>query len=237
MSLQIVQVRDDLLGILGYQDASDAPDLALLDTVIAINGAMQILQTAGQDYFTRQLLTLTLGAGTAAYVITQSVQSIIGPVRLNNLVPLRGLASRGEYDQFDRIFLGDDSYGAALGTPVAYWPEYLRSGTSGDIVSVTIYLAPIPSAAGSLVVEVVNDAPSYEVANLDDTTVLPIAQNYTESVFLPIARLLVTRSSLFSRPDVLESLTESYQRAMSDLGLSGGFPVSEQAARPRKTIG
>lgn len=234
MSLTIAQTYADLLSKLGIESTVGVSSLVQQDCVVAINGAMQILQTAGEEYFTRETITLTLAAGTAAYVIPATVQAVVGPARLNNDVPLKALTSRGEYDQFDRIFLGDTDYGAAAGTPIAYWPESIRSGSAGDIVRTTIYLAPAPSAAGTLVVEVINDAPSYTTSNLADTTVLPVAQAYTESIFLPIARWLVTRSSQFSRPDLMSQLQSDYQRAMATLGMAGGFPLAGQP-EPRAT--
>lgn len=236
MPLQIVQVRNDLLSKLGIEDATLASTLALQDCVVAINGAMQMLQTAGQQYFTQADLTLTLGAGTGAYVISQSIQSIVGQALLNGTIPLRGLDSRGEYDQFDRIFLGEPSYGAAQGTPIAYFPEFTKLGSTGDIVRVTIYIAPVPSVSGTMTIKAISDAVSYVVADLSLTTEIPVAQNYTESIFLPIARMLVTRSSQFSRPDILEQLTADGQRAMAALGLSGGFPNAMQPEPGRKTI-
>lgn len=236
MSLTISQVRDDLLSKLGIESVADANDLVKQDCVVAINGAMQMLQTAGERYFTQEGLTLTLAAGTSAYTIARSIQSVIGPVRLNNEVPLRGLTSRGEFDEFDRIFLGDTDYGAAAGTPIAYYPEFTRNGSTGDIVLVTIYFAPVPDGAYTAFVQVVNDAPSYDVDNLDDSTELPVAQDYTESIFLPIARYLVTRSSQFSRPDILDGITRDYQTAMQTLGLAGGFPPAPEP-RGRETQG
>ena len=226
MSLQIVQARNDLLSKCGVENASLASALLLQDVVVAINGAMQMLQTAGQDYFTRQQITLTLSAGTAVYNVPTSLQAVLGPVRWNDSKPLRPLVSEGEYDQFARIFRDQDGYGVgAGGDPVAYFPKYQRSGTTGDICAVTILLAPAPTApAGTLVLEVVNDAPAYTVSDLTSTNVLPVAQNYTESIFLPLARMLVTRSSQFSRPDLLAQLTADATTAMQRLGLSGGFP-------------
>ncbi len=236
MPLTIAQTYADLLSKLGIESVGGASALVQQDCVIAINGAMQMLQTAGERYFTQQSITLTLGAGTSAYVISQTVQSVIGPVRLNDTIPLRALTSRGEYDEFDRIFLGETSYGAALGVPIAYWPEFNRSGDTGDIVRVTIYVAPTPAAGGTLFVQVVNDAPSYVVADLADTTELPVAQDYTESIFLPIARYLIMLSSQFSRPDLRPQLTEDYQTAMRTLGLAGGFPLAGEP-EPRLTQG
>jgi hypothetical protein len=61
-----------------------------------------------------------------------------------------------------------------------------------------------------------------------------VAQNYTESVFLPIARMLVTRSSQFSRPDLRPQLTEDFQRAMGLLSTVGGFPNAQQGELPRE---
>ena len=239
MALTIVQARNDLLSKLGIEDATLASTLALQDVLVAINGAMQQLQTAGQSYFTRQNLTLTLAAGTAIYNIPSSMQSVLGPVRWNDVKPLRALESQGELDQFARIFLGDSGYGGGTDDdPVAYWVDYLRTGTAGDVCAITITLAPAPAApAGTLVMEVINDAPNYVVADLSSTAVLPVAQNYTESIFLPIARMLVTRSSQFSRPELLPQLKEDYQRAMARLGFAGGFPNQQEPQPPRQVKG
>lgn len=235
MSLTIAQVYSDLLSKLGIETTVGVSTLVQTDCVIAINGAMQMLQTAGEDYFTRQMLTLTLAAGTSIYNVPATMQEVLGPVRWNNEKPLRALGSQGEYDQFARTFLGEDQYGVGDdGDPIAYWPRFLRSGTTGDVCAVTILLAPAPTnPAGTLTVEVINDAPTYVVADLTSGNTLPIAQNYTESIFLPIARMLVTRSSQFSRPDLLEQLTSDAQMAMQRLGLSGGFPNVAQATPER----
>jgi hypothetical protein len=239
MPLTVIQARNDLLSKLGIEDATLAPALALQDVVVAMNGAMQMLQTAGQDYFTRELVTLTLAVGTSIYNVPASMQAVLGPVRWNDLKPLRALTSEGELDQFARIFRGLDVYGVGPdGDPIAYWVKYLRTGNPSDICGITIRLAPAPAAPpGTLVAEIVNDAPNYVVADLTSTNPIPVAQNYTETIFLPIARMLVTRSSQFSRPDILEQLTADGQRAMQMLGVSGGFPNAEQPGLDRKTEG
>jgi hypothetical protein len=237
MSLTLVQARNDLLSKLGIEDATEASDLALQDVVVAINGAMQMLQTAGQDFFTKEKITLTLSAGTALYNIASSIQAVVGPVRWNDIKTLRALGSQGELDQFARTFLGESEFGSGDdGDPIAYWVDYQRTGDIGDVCAVTIQLCPAPTApAGTLVIEAINDAPAYTVADLTSSTALPVAQNYTESIFLPIARMLVTRSSQFSRPDLLTQLTQDAGVAMQRLGLSGGFPNVKQPA-PERTV-
>lgn len=236
MSLTIAQARDDLLSKLGIEDSSTATALMLQDVVIALNGAFQYLQTAGEDFFTRQALTLAIQAGTALYPLTQSVQQVIGPIRLNGSKPLRALESRGELDQYARIFGGSASYGSGVGEPSAYWIENIRVGTTGDITLSNLWLAPVPSAGGTVAMDVIYDAPVYTASDFTPgTLVLPVAQNYTESIFLPIARMLITRSSQFSRPDILDGLTEDFKTAIARLGMDGGFPDITPVGTKRET--
>ena len=234
--LTLPQVANDLLSKLGIEDAATATALQLQDVVVAINGAMQMLQTAGQDFFTRTIGTISVSAGTANYTINTSFQSVLGPVRWNDTKPLRALTSQGELDQFSRIFYGGAGYGVGSdGVPAAYFVKFLRTGgTTGDIVAVSIRLAPAPATSGTLTFEAENDAPSYTTSDLSSTNELPVAQDYTESIFLPIARMLITRSSQFSRPDLLEQLTTDGTRAMQTLGLAGGFPNATQSEPPRE---
>lgn len=238
MPLQVVQVRNDLLSKLGIEDVLDADTSDLQDVAIAINTAMQILQTAGQDYFTREELTVALSAGTSVYNITKNVQAVLAPIRLNNEKPLRALDSQGQIDQYERIFLGESGYGVGTGEPRAYWVKYLRTGTTGDVCQIQIRLAPSPLIGGHIVAEVVNDAPAYDAGDLDSTDELPVAQNYTESIFLPLARMFITRSAKFSRPDLRSGLISDGQTALQRLGFSGGFPnVVVPDAPARETEG
>ncbi len=239
MPLTIKQVANDLLSKLGIEgsDPSAAPALAQQDVVVAYNGAMQMLQTAGQDFFTRETISQNFGAGTASFTVARAAQAILGPIRLSGTTPLKALLSRGEYDQFDRIFLGEATYGAALGVPIAYFVENLRDGSTGDINKINIYLAPKPSAGGSVSIDLVMDAPNIAVANLVDTTEVPVAQAYTESVFLPLARYLIMLSSQFSRPELRPQIQSDYQVAMVTLGYQGGFPNAQQPGPGRKVEG
>ena len=50
MALTVAQARNDLLSILGYLDVADAPAQALQDIAVALSGAMQMLQTAGEEF-------------------------------------------------------------------------------------------------------------------------------------------------------------------------------------------
>jgi hypothetical protein len=243
MPLSLLQARNDLLSKLGVEDSSLATALMLQDVVIALNAALQTLQTAGEDYFTREIIDATFTAGSTFVTLSASVQNVIGPIRItsgpNTGMPLLALQSKGEIDQFGRIFQDQTSWLMTAGEPTAYWVENLRNGNDGEINEIRIRPAPVPTANRNFQVEVVNDAPSYAVTDLSSgTTYLPVAQNYAESLLLPIARLNVTRSSQFSRPELLPQITEDAQRAMQELGMAGGFPVEEEKKEPpRKTKG
>lgn len=232
------QVRDDLLSKLGIEDFTLADTLALQDCAVAINAALQLLQTSGQDFFTRNVVTVAITAGTQQYVLDDSIQAVIAPIRLNASKPLFSLGSQGEIDQFDRIFNGGSSYGVASGEPIAYWVQSIFNGaTTGKMNESVIWLAPIPDANGTMDVEVVNNPRNYDVSDLSDTSAIPVAQNYTESIFLPVARYFVTRSSQFSRPDIMEQINADYQLAIQRLSAFGGFPNVEQPAPARTSQG
>lgn len=235
MSLTIIQARNDLLSKLGIEVAAEASALTLQDVVIALNGAGQMLQTAGEQYFTKEQIEVGIYAGTSIYTIPRTVQNVIGRVLLDGEKPLFGLESEGQYDQFDRIFNNGDDYGPGSGEPQAYWVDFTKDGVAGDICAIGLYVAPTPTVPATVTIDVVNDWDELVVADLDSTTELPVAQNYTESIFLPIARMLVTRSSQFSRPDLLDQLTADAQVAMQRLGVSGGFPNETQPRPPRET--
>lgn len=244
MSLTISQARDDLLSKLGVENSALATALMLQDVVIALNGALQTLQTAGQDYFTRQVLTGTFLAGSSFITLPASAQAVIGPVRItsgpNAGQALSALQSRGEADQFARIYGNDTAWGSgSLAEPIAYWIENLRNtNVGGDINQINVRPCPVPPYSRTFEIEVVNDAPSYAIADLSSgTTQIPVAQNYAESILLPLARLNITRSSQFARPELLAQITADAQTALAKLGLAGGFPVEETPEPPRATKG
>ena len=240
MPIPISAVYADLLSKLGIESTAGVSALQQQDCVIAINGALQILQTAGETYFTRQKISQALSVGTSVYNLGTALMSLIGPVRWNDQVPLTALESRGQVDQYDRIYNGNTGYGqGSAGQPECYFAEYVNNGSgAGNIDQVNLWIMPVPaSSPGTVFLEIVNLAPSYQAADLTTSAMIPVAQNYTESIFLPIARMLITRSSQFSRPDLLEQLQADGQNALARLGLAGGFPMVDQPLAPRRTRG
>lgn len=229
-SLTLSDIRDDLLRKLGY-DTSSAPDSALNDIATALNWALQTMWQAGDSWFLRETLNLALSAGTGVYLLPDSVRSVLGPVRGKSGRQLRRLEARGEVAEYARMYLGQSARALPDNDPQAYYIEHGRKA-GADSHGIRVFLVPAPDAQAiaddsPLEIEGVSECPAYEVADLSGTTPVPVADQFTESILLPLARLAVTRSELFSRPDTLARIEADAAQALRALGARS--PVADEA--------
>lgn len=227
MSLTLVNVRDYLLRTIGQEDpdAATVTTAMLNDVLAAVNYALQTLRTAGPDFFTRSPVAVTLVAGTAAYDLDDGVQSVLGPVRLGGRT-LRALTSRNELDNFGLIYLGQTTPGVENGRPLAYFIEALTQALDDDHEDpslLRLHLVPAPNSAnaGSLTLDGVLQVT--RLSDFDDD-LLPVPQQYVETLFLPIARKHVSGSIYFSSSQLKEQIEAEFAEAMAKLPRSGGFP-------------
>lgn len=223
--LRKVDVRDDLLRKLGIESAGSASAGMLADVLAAMNYAQQTLWMAGPDYFTRTQIDLVLQEDVAVYTLANSVQSVLGPLRLPSGRTLRALESRSEFDNFGLLYLGQTAAEVEAGMPLAYFVESLNQ-TGDDPVKIKIHVVPAPDSesAGSAQLDGVADCMLFATADLSATTVLPVAQQYVESLFLPLARKALTRSTYFSATDLQEKIDADFEEAVAMLRRAGGFP-------------
>jgi hypothetical protein len=223
--LRKVDVRDDLLRKLGVETAGSASAAMLADVLDAMNYAQQTLWMAGPDYFTRTQLDLALVAGTAVYTLGSTVQSVLGPFRLPSGRTLRALESRSEFDNFGMLYLGQTTPEVDAGTPLAYFVESLNQ-SGDDPVKIRIHVTPAPdsSAAGTATIDGVSECTLFATADLAGTGVLPVAQQYVETLFLPLARKRLTRSTYFSATDLQSKIDDDFEEAVAMLRRAGGFP-------------
>lgn len=215
-------LRDDLLRKLGYESPGEAPASALEDIATALNWALQTMSQAGDSWFLRETLALTLVSGTSVYELPDSVRSVLGPVRSRDGRGLRRLEARGEVNEYGRIYLGQYTRSLTIGPVQAYFVEHGRK-SGADSHAVRIFVVPAPDAQAvlddsPLDVEGVTECPAYTAAQLSTSTVVPVADQYTESILLPLARLAITRSELFSRPDTLARIEADAAQATRALG-------------------
>lgn len=223
--LRQVDVRDSLLRTLGIEAVGSASAYVLADVLAAMNFAQQTLWMAGPDYFTRTQIDVALVAGTAVYTLADSVQSVLGPLRLPSGRTLRAIESRAEFDNFGLLYLGQNSPTVAAGTPLAYFVENLNQ-TANDPVKIKLHVVPAPdaTAAGTATLDGVADCTLFATADLASANVLSVAHQYTESLFMPLARKAITRSNYFSASDLKASIEADYLDALTALQRAGGFP-------------
>lgn len=231
--LRKVDVRDDLLRKLGIESSGSASASMLADVLEAMNHAQQMLWMAGPGYFTRSKLGLTLVNGTSEYTLADTVQSVLGPLRLASGRTLRALESRAELDNFGLLYLGQTSATVAAGTPLAYFVETLfQAGNDPAQIKVHVVPAPNSGAAGAATLDGVTECTRFaDAADIAGTDVLPVAQQYSESLFLPIARKALTRSTYFSATQLREQIEADYAEAMALLGRAGGYQPADKTAK------
>lgn len=207
----------------------------LADVLAAMNYAQQTLWTAGPDYFSRSQLTVVLVDNTASYTLAQTVQSVLGPLKLPSGRTLRALESRAELDNFGLLYLGQTEPAVVKGQPLAYFVESLVQ-TADDPVLLKLHIVPAPSAseAGNATLDGVSECTSFATADLAATSVLSVAQQYVETLFLPLARKHVSGSTYFSASNLLKGIEADFQEAMETLRRAGGFPPTVDRKEKRE---
>lgn len=163
--LTVRNVFDDVLQLLGFQDGNTAPLYVRERIVTDINAALQFMQAAGDEYFTRAQTSQVTVNGTPSYALAQAdTQHVLG-VRLADGTALRELATRGEYDLFAQICQGAT---AANGKPLAYYLQrfFTNAGDAGDNSGVTLFLAPTPDGVYTVYLQGPGRAPNFTYADL-----------------------------------------------------------------------
>ena len=237
--LKNYEVRDALLRHLGIETVGSASAAMLEDVRDAMNYAEQTLWMAGPDYFTRTQTSVTLVAGTAAYTLADTVQGVLGPVRTAGGRTLRALESRSEFDNFWMLYMGQTSPTVVAGTPLAYFVENIYEA-GDDPVLIKIHFVPKPDSTaateGAAVVEGVSDCTLFSTADIAGTSVLPVAQQYVETLFLPLARKRIARSVYFSSQELDAKIEADFLEAMAVLSRAGGFPPVADESKAKRQV-
>lgn len=228
--MKITGIRDDLYNLLDINAGVTVSDAVKADCANALNQALQQLNLSKDEYFLSEEITQALTIGTANYALEDTIQRVVGPVRIVGGPHLREIRSKGQYEGFSYYLDG-----ATSGAPRAYFLDSRKASSGGDAVAITLYLAPAPAEAGSVKLDVIKDITAYTAANMADTDkTVPVAHQYVESLLLPIARYYLTRSRFFTNTAKLESLAEDYQAAMVAIGLAE--PVSNPVRKTKPAL-
>lgn len=221
--MSFAAIRTSLLFLLGAAPGS-SPLAARQDAADALNRALQTMQMAGEDYFTREKAPITLTAGTASVNAPDNVQTILGPLRITaggTATPgtlLFPLATRGEFDLYPLLFLSAGVSTLANGIPRAYYVERLRGNTPTAIL-----FRPTPDAAYTVEMEVIKVPAAYLALHFcPDATPAepPVPHAYVETLLLPLAKANLIGSRYFTDGDKVAVLRADAAAALSALGLA-----------------
>lgn len=214
------ELFDDHLQLLGQDNPDLSPQTARDRALADIRAALQLMQTAGEDFYSRETIEVTLEENTGAYTLAKDIQTVLQPLRLTNGAPLRKLQSRSMLAQFGQLFLGRLDNAQEAGTPLAYFVESLRDDDE-DNVRVVLHVTPIPNGSqGTLYVDVIKEPPTYTADDLCNDTVPPVPHKYHESILRPLVRWNATTSRLFRQNNLVARLEADYNRALNLLGLA-----------------
>jgi len=125
--MTVRQIFDDLLGTLGVDNPDTSSNSLRVAVLGYISAGLQLMQLAGEDFYCREDIDLSLASGTGSYDLDSDVQTVLAPLRLSGGQPLRALTSRSQLQDFGPLFLGQTSRTVAGGTPIAYFVESSKS--------------------------------------------------------------------------------------------------------------
>jgi hypothetical protein len=218
--MKVNEAIDSMYEVFGIPNNASAPDIMRRRIFNDLNSAMQLLWTKGHrllDYYTRGEETITVTANQKETLLSDNIQSVLGPVRRADGMLLRPIRTRGEYDNYASIYAGSITTLAGA-PPQAYFIDQNR-GSAPDATSISIFVVPVPTVNTTLTLEVSLRAPAFTTADYTNQTQIPIPHNYAETLLLPIARYLVCSSLFFADKSKQREplLKAEYDRALQTL--------------------
>jgi hypothetical protein len=220
--LTIRQLFDDYLGVLGIDNPDKSPTSARNAALYDIRAALQLMQSAGPDYYLREQLSVSFATGTSSAAL-DGVTRVLDGARLASGVLLKRVDTRAAWQDFAHLFLGQTSRYIEPGAPVAFFVESLGDDSQGNRTSLLLHIKPTPATATSVLLDIIPDAPTYTTADLcsSPSPTPPVTNAYHESILRPLVRMGATSNHLFARhADRLPQIQADYERAISLLGVA-----------------
>lgn len=230
MSFQAI--RTSLLFLLGVTTTETPPAAAAQDAADALNGALQTLWLAGEDYFTREKVIVAVTAGNGIVALDSTVQNVLAPI-YDTVAgqAVRILSTRTEYDLYPQVYQRPGSADTMPpGPPRACYVERLRGATATAPVTINLWLRPLPAADTTLAVQASRRPIAYNAAQFapgaSATAPDPLIPDaYVETLLLPIARALLISSRYFSDTGKADAFRADAQRALAQLGTADPAPA------------
>lgn len=223
-SLTVADAAREVLAVWGFEVEPHKLEFARLRVVAIINAAMQEMHSRAHvlDFFSLATFTVTVAGASNSIALSDSIQVIRGPVKLAaDNIPLRLLASRGEFDNFVAFYYGD---GDVPDKPRAYFIEGLHQNQA-DASALTLFVTPTPTDAIDVTFQAAIEPARYDENDILGATGLQMPNKFAESLFWPLLRYLALSDSNFRGDEAKrQDITTKYQSAMSALGLHTPTP-------------
>lgn len=195
-----------------------------------LNGCMQeiILNAKELQYLSRAeitLLTPLTDAGLTYFDVPDTVQTVVGPVRLLSVATNAAaitryptaVQTRGQLLNFSSYY--QKRGGSAL---YAYWVDRSKQST-GDRTRMRVYISPsIPAGETSptIKMDVETEALRYRSADCVGGTVISLPHQYAESLLLPLLREAAASAPYASRRDSAPMYKDAAAAARARFGLA-----------------
>lgn len=211
--MTIGDIRDDLLRKVWVESLSNAPGYIVQDVTTAINAALQEFWMSPHRHFRTTPESIVIAGNSSSFDLPTNIQEVIAPVRAGGKDLIR-ISKKGDIQNIDRYEY--DSAATAF-----YHIDANRAGSGNDGVSVTMLVSPAPTNDLTVTFDAVYECPAYTVADVTaGTVVIPIAHQYIESLFMPIARFAVMQSHWFWEQEKSKFIEADAVAARERLGLS-----------------
>lgn len=221
--LDVPRVIAEALSLWGFLCVKNAPAFAVNRALNDLNQSMQLVWNNAREraFWSRSTITVTITEDATTTTLGNDIQNVIGPCRRSdNKRPLVPVGSIGEIETFPDLFLD----GETASEPVAYHVERtIQSGTEPAKCVLHVYPAPTGDDF-ELSIDVVKEAPRYNLVDVQRYTPLTIPHKYVETLLLPVLRYHASTFYLFQAKDMKETIDREYQQAKISLGLADPLP-------------
>jgi hypothetical protein len=233
------ELKNRLLKTVGLEIPGTAPAHMVDSVRNAVNHAFQVLwldvPRDRRVAYTRRLDTYTVPAGTDSVTLPAGVQAVLPPVRVLPLKTSLMVASHKSEVESYGLLRGGLTGETTNSVPRVYYVDSVHQAQS-NAMSIRLILAPTPAVETGLLVEVEVLAPSFGAGDFcgSSTPLVPIPNDYAESMLLPIAAYhLATQSRWFKAADLLPVIEAEYERAKLRAGIVDPTPTAaSQSVKP-----
>lgn len=213
------ELFDSVLVLFGMECSDKSPTVMRIRALSDINAAIQTVAASRKDFFQREKLSVTLVAGTGSYDLDETILHLYGPAKINDGRPLTEILTRGEFDRFPEIYLGQTLRSLAQAEPVAIFYERTRRDDSNN-VKITANVIPKPDTGYTLNYEASKRPAVFTMADVgDDATIIPMPHEWCESILAPLAFNNARGAQWFIAKDTA-AIEARAREAMEVLGLA-----------------